>query len=713
MLSSGKKETSDEKEINNPGAGDCGYYAFVIGLLPHVLQELRIISQFLDLDNIDALVEKDYNATLFFYELSLKKHPILFSLSEKISQGKCRLDGVTKDNKIDITEQKKLFLNWLIKIKKLETNTSDLNKFHSPDDQTKTTLLTGVYLLRTLLANTRNDFIKETIDKIKNELEALEQSEKQSKNNLEQHKKQLGIELNKETIEENDIKSITSEWLIKERREIEEVKKNDKDGKQKSDLEKREEVRKLKNSIFEELQIVNRTIEEKRVRAFENCYKDDITKVNLDSITVLLKHSDLLSSADDTKSATVNNKEINDFAGSFISWWKKNNHNTIPEINTPEFYKLKSTYIACLYGNITFKDRSPSDVTNDTNNWWTNPELKQDSVMTKVANVVKPMGTWAEEIDLKTLASIAKIHLQFEGKRTDANPNKYPIITLKNSGNVHWTTKMPPSTVSQTFPILGKSFFREQDKMRLVAEQLNQELNEFMDLAAGNIEKWKIIYNLREILGYEKNKSDPTKLKDNFFACKEKFEENIKNDKLAYPDEKDPCNAVLKSLKTAFENPDKWITTTYETAKSDSYFTTLSLEDRLQFPKIAEDIARHLYQEFLALKDIKKIKNDPKKLKIVENLITTLNLKGKTPLSHNELIKNITTCKENFQKNFNELDKNLDKAGTDRLHRILYFFCWLFKIRVDAKIYEGAINKINEVANIKLQPEPKTLSFTN
>lgn len=691
--------SSNEKEIDNPGRGDCGYYAFVIGLLPHVLKELRTVSQSLELANIDDLVnvEKDYNAKLFFYNLSLEKTPILFSLSEKISQGKCRLDS-TKDDQIDTIKQKKLFLEWLIQIKKLETNIFDLSDFQN-NNQTATTLLTGVYLLRTLLANARKDSIETVTKEIKSEFKSLEQKEEESQKTLEENKEKLAQALNKEKIEEKDINEITLEWLKKERAEIEKEEQEDKESKKTLELAQREEIRKLKNTIFEESQIANRTIEEKRMRAFENCYKSDLTKVNLDSITVLLKSLGYLSEVDDTKSVTTRNKEINVFANSFRDWWKANNNNIIPEINTKEFYTLKATYIACLYGDIKFQDRSQKDVIEDTNNWWNNPELKQDSIIIKVANVVQSMGAWAEEVDLKTLANITKIHLQFEDSYQDENQDSLPIITLQNSSNVHWKTKMPTGTVSQTFPILEKSFFREKDKILLVAEQLNQELSEFMAMDA-NIENWQIIYNLQKILDYEKNKQDATKLRENFFACKEKFAEIESNKKLKY-NEKDPRNNMLKRLKIAFESPDKWITTTYEKSKNDTYFTTLTFEDRLEFPKIAEDMAHHLHQEFLALKDIKKIKNDPKKLEIVENLITTLNLKGKTSLSHNELIKNITTCKQDFQKNLKKLEKGLDKTGTSLLHKILYLFCWIFKIRVDAKIYEGAINKIHEVADIK------------
>ncbi|HHF7368379.1 TPA: hypothetical protein ACPSKY_003536 [Legionella bozemanae] len=65
-----------------------------------------------------------------------------------------------------------------------------------------------------------------------------------------------------------------------------------------------------------------------------------------------------------------------------------------------------------------------------------------DSVILKGMEKIKEKGRWATHYDLKEIADQLHVNLHVVGKENGRDKPSYPIITLHNWGNAHWTTKV-------------------------------------------------------------------------------------------------------------------------------------------------------------------------------------------------------------------------------------------------------------------------------
>ncbi|KTD42171.1 hypothetical protein [Legionella parisiensis] len=69
-------------------------------------------------------------------------------------------------------------------------------------------------------------------------------------------------------------------------------------------------------------------------------------------------------------------------------------------------------------------------------------EANPDSVILKGMEKIKEDGRWATHYDLKEIADQLHVNLHVVGKENGRDKPSYPIITLYNMGNTHWTTKV-------------------------------------------------------------------------------------------------------------------------------------------------------------------------------------------------------------------------------------------------------------------------------
>ncbi|MCE0722965.1 MULTISPECIES: hypothetical protein [Legionella] len=64
-----------------------------------------------------------------------------------------------------------------------------------------------------------------------------------------------------------------------------------------------------------------------------------------------------------------------------------------------------------------------------------------DSVILKGVEKIKEKGRWATHYDLKEIADQLHVNLHVVGKVNGRDKPSYPVITLYNESNIHWTTK--------------------------------------------------------------------------------------------------------------------------------------------------------------------------------------------------------------------------------------------------------------------------------
>ncbi|HHT0594345.1 TPA: hypothetical protein ACTXXA_002746 [Legionella anisa] len=65
-----------------------------------------------------------------------------------------------------------------------------------------------------------------------------------------------------------------------------------------------------------------------------------------------------------------------------------------------------------------------------------------DSIILKGMDKIKEKGRWATHYDLKEIADQLHVNLHVVGKENGRDKPSYPVITLYNMGNSHWTTKV-------------------------------------------------------------------------------------------------------------------------------------------------------------------------------------------------------------------------------------------------------------------------------
>lgn len=65
-----------------------------------------------------------------------------------------------------------------------------------------------------------------------------------------------------------------------------------------------------------------------------------------------------------------------------------------------------------------------------------------DSIILKGMDKIKEKGRWATHYDLKEIADQLHVNLHVVGKENGRDTPSYPVITLYNMGNSHWTTKV-------------------------------------------------------------------------------------------------------------------------------------------------------------------------------------------------------------------------------------------------------------------------------
>ena len=204
--------------------------------------------------------------------------------------------------------------------------------------------------------------------------------------------------------------------------------------------------------------------DEERFLAFsENTTGRDRTAIHLDMQFCLQKH--LGEIVDENNSETVNHNGLNRFTKDFITWWKKNNNNSLPteRTNKAEYYKLKATFIACLYGNIDLN----KETIGKADAWWAAPKIDTGSVAVKVADLVKGSKTWAEAEELRVLARDFGAELVINPVERDIEKElNHNRLIVNNKSKSHWTTVLSSAdaqALNHTQPIVTK-------KIDIVAE---------------------------------------------------------------------------------------------------------------------------------------------------------------------------------------------------------------------------------------------------
>ena len=108
-------EPKNTLNVNNPGEGDCGYYAVEIALIPSLLEEMHKIDvahsehwqrNYLLAKGDDLFMKRLFHAL----KQSPNKYPFLSRMYERISSGACRMNDDSAEN---IENQKQLFGKWL------------------------------------------------------------------------------------------------------------------------------------------------------------------------------------------------------------------------------------------------------------------------------------------------------------------------------------------------------------------------------------------------------------------------------------------------------------------------------------------------------------------------------------------------------------------------------------------------------------------------
>lgn len=431
------------KTIDNPGGGDCGYYAFGIALLPTIRKELLTIPT------------EEFSKASFFQHLQQETTPILCKMLQKIKDGICQLDGLqikaTPNAQASIEAQMKIFQQWLNKINNLKT-IDDLS--NSCNSATRELLLPMVYFFRGLLATRRMFFAETILLSIPKKMEYLEKQQLESQALLQTLKKLLADLMQQQN---GDLNSEMQQRLItflgqqqkaaasdKERLRLNELIKTlaEQQGKKLSEQLQQKLVEELSGKIEVETLVANRGLAETRVKAFESSYNIDNTHIHQDIMTVLLMHLEI-SLPSDADIATIRNVELEKFTDSFITWWIEKDESV-----SAGNYDLIMTFIACLYGKIPFEKNL--NIKEQVEEWWKNPTLHPNSIVRDIAKLINVMGTWATEIDLTALAQFFEVNLKIENWNTGIpeDPNK-PTLIVENQYNVHWVTYVSAKDIQQ------------------------------------------------------------------------------------------------------------------------------------------------------------------------------------------------------------------------------------------------------------------------
>jgi len=354
-------------KVDNPAEGDCGYYSIEITLIPILLEELRKAASDAGSDSVaDFLKSQRFFEYLDEPENSIK-FPFLTKLYGYLKENKCRMGLPESSDPVDIEKQKELFQKWLLDIAfgagQLIVGSPDDPYLDYNNTHLKSVLLPGVYLLRTLTANLREDALKDVIATL-------------------------------------------------------------------SDIVKNKERYELNLSLSAD-----------RARAFQRAVAHDVSGINEIMLAVLLKHMGQEVDSGTLETDTAKNKELNEFAEKFVIWWRQQNKLDKSK-PVPETHEMQATFIACLYGNIAFDDKSMDEVKAEADKWWVNPSMNQGSVAIKVANLVKEMKKYAAETDLSVLANSLGGEIHIHGYVTGISEKRQ--LTVANLGGEHWVAYISP-----------------------------------------------------------------------------------------------------------------------------------------------------------------------------------------------------------------------------------------------------------------------------
>lgn len=473
------------EEIDNPGSGDCGYYAFENGLLPHILRELKLIVPGGKLENLSAI--EDPGA--LFGALTNDTTPILYRLYLLVvEQQLCRLDKPESSNisPIDPELQKALLFGWLKQLAKIK-NPYEVER---PNRELDEALTRGVYLLRTLLAKVRLTEAQEAINGLRvwrqprdrskearyrnmvelyrqfypRNIEGLPEKTQAAIRTLEERKRStresLGRRLNAD--EETQLAALAFDnYLTKLENEIRAPGKNNRDVfteayKRFFGVEPGEIIDLYlfyRQKITEDTPVAKRSDDEARAFYLEESARHLNHKSGFiqDINTVFLFYSRQTTDADNDalRDLTTQNPTLHTFTLAFTDWWKAN-AGTFAYDQT----KMKMAFIACFYGALEFKRKTFAEVIDEAHAWWDNPFLSLNSPAIIVADAVTQMGTWATERDVAALAGIIDGELNIHGRiihgSADARPEPdKPVINVRNYGNNHWVTLYTPKDLSQ------------------------------------------------------------------------------------------------------------------------------------------------------------------------------------------------------------------------------------------------------------------------
>ena len=137
--------------VDNPGEGDCGYYAIAVAMIPAMLNELKTIANDMHESSIEIILSDPAKEGRFYNYLSEPESLNKFPFLSRIYNGHMEFSKGQKD-------QRKIFTNWLHDMFRYSC---DLENIESGFP--RAVLLPVMHSLRHILSRVREDALSGTI----------------------------------------------------------------------------------------------------------------------------------------------------------------------------------------------------------------------------------------------------------------------------------------------------------------------------------------------------------------------------------------------------------------------------------------------------------------------------------------------------------------------------------------------------------------------